>query len=161
MLEQMMADQKAYLGRLQGFGRLDLQNQIEMVRVTTLSLIKEATEVLDLVPWKIHRQSLPTRARKEIIGEIVDCFKFCTNYLIIFGVTPAEFSKAWNAKTTLNNERLDKDAKTFLNGLTAREVENLKESLASERNARRRAEFELEQKEMQIEAMQKEIEGMK
>ena len=70
-----------------------------------LSMHKELDEVLDGVDWKEHRNEQGLQVRDNVIGELIDVQKFLWGLMQIWGVTPEEFSSAFQAKTFVVNER--------------------------------------------------------
>ena len=72
---------------------------------TCMQLIKEVTELLDCYPWKSER-SMVQATREVLLDELVDVFKFFMNLLILHGVLPEEFQRAYDEKSQRVEKRL-------------------------------------------------------
>ena len=73
--------------------------------VVCMEVIKEMTEVLDCMPWKLSRE-MDAKPREELLEEMVDVFNFFMRLLYVHRVTSEEFEQAWEKKRKKVEERL-------------------------------------------------------
>ena len=66
--------------------RNDKNRLVKWNKEYILALIAEATEVLNEVDWKMHKQmDLPTDARERLLEESIDVMKFLLGLMIVNG----------------------------------------------------------------------------
>ena len=66
--------------------------------IFTTHLAHEVHELMDTVPWKLHRVQRPMR-RTDLVEEAVDCAKLLINVLLLHGVTQEEFQRMFHDKS--------------------------------------------------------------
>ena len=96
--------------QIKGYGNhLDKYNLEERESYTKDSIfcgIKEFTEVLDAINWKVHKKTRFNPKPKVIREEIVDCFKFLLNIALAWGITSDDLYEAFNLVTKRNWDRI-------------------------------------------------------
>lgn len=83
---------------------LSEQDRTQLTREYIESLHSELVEVLNNLDWKRHRHIRPG-ARDNLIEEMIDVQKFLWGMMQINGVTPAEFTSAFNRKSEIVEQR--------------------------------------------------------
>ena len=68
-------------------------------------MIAECQELMDCRPWMLHKKP-PAMSKYTTTTEMVDVFKFLLNLMILHGVTPTEFSAAFNQKSLVVEDRI-------------------------------------------------------
>jgi hypothetical protein len=72
-----------------------------------LALIAEATEVLNEVDWKMHKEMhLPTDARHRLLEESIDVMKFLLGLMIVNGFSKEDIYDMFIAKSKIVEKRL-------------------------------------------------------
>ncbi len=72
-----------------------------------LALIAEATEVLNEVDWKMHKDmKLPIDARDRLLEESIDVMKFLMGLMIVNGFSCNEIYSMFKAKSAVVEKRL-------------------------------------------------------
>ena len=72
-----------------------------------LALIAEATEVLNEVDWKMHKQmDLPTDARERLLEESIDVMKFLLGLMIVNGFSLDDIYNMFKSKSQVVEKRL-------------------------------------------------------
>jgi NTP pyrophosphatase (non-canonical NTP hydrolase) len=75
--------------------------------ISCTQLAKEVLEVLDCVNWKFERDDPKlNKSREELIEELVDVFNFWMKLMHTHKVSLEEFSRAWEKKKLIIEERL-------------------------------------------------------
>lgn len=87
------------------FDRQTLSQKIQMTKDHVLHGMSEFTELLDEVKWKTWLTTQAPPDVSSLTEEAVDVFKFVLNILLTWGVTPAEFVKAFDRKSEVNIQR--------------------------------------------------------
>lgn len=87
------------------FDRQTLGQKIQMTKDHVLHGMSEFTELLDEVKWKTWLTTQAPPDVNSLTEEAVDVFKFVLNILLTWGVTPADFVKAFDRKSEVNIQR--------------------------------------------------------
>jgi len=80
-----------------------------VVKDYILHLIKEATEVLDEISWRMHRKSKEFVNRENVLEELVDVNKFNIGLMQILGFTLPEYRDAFIRKSLVVQQRFDQE----------------------------------------------------
>lgn len=72
-----------------------------------IHLIKEATEVLDEVSFKMHRKGKGAVDRDNVLEELVDVSKFLFGWMQIWGFTWDDFREEFKRKSMVVDQRFD------------------------------------------------------
>ncbi len=74
-----------------------------------IHLIKEATEVLDELSFKMHRSGKGAIDRSNVIEELVDCQKFLWGWMQVWGVDYDEFVEEFKRKSMVVEQRFTQE----------------------------------------------------
>jgi dimeric dUTPase (all-alpha-NTP-PPase superfamily) len=81
------------------------EEKIRFTKENILALHRELGEVLNEIPWKIHRANEKNYDLENIQEELIDCFKFFMNVCIIWGMTPETFVEVFMKKSEIVKQR--------------------------------------------------------
>lgn len=95
------------------------EQKILLTKEYILSIHRELGEVLNVIPWKLHRANKKEYDREHLQEELIDCFKFLLNVCILHGMTPESFEKIFFAKSALVEKR-------YIEEMRSSSVEQLK-----------------------------------
>ena len=84
---------------------LDFDQKQTMTKEYVLHMLSEANSLLDQVNWKMHHKKEVSVKRSDLILEIIDVWKYLLSIAIIWDVTPEEFYKAFDEKSSLVEQR--------------------------------------------------------
>ena len=79
-----------------------------------IHLIKETTEVLDELSFKMHRAGKDSIDRANVIEEMIDVQKFLWGWMQVWGVSWGEFCEEFKRKSTVVSQRFEQE-QTFPN----------------------------------------------
>lgn len=108
-LRAMVQEQKDFQ---KNFFDLDTMTDEEKVRHTKeniLALHRELGEVLNEIPWKIHRANKKDYDLKLIHEELIDCLKFLLNVCIIWGMGEEELYDGFMNKSAIVRQRFENE----------------------------------------------------
>lgn len=74
-----------------------------------IHLIKETTEVLDELSFKMHRAGKDSVDRANVIEEMIDVQKFLWGWMQVWGVTWEEFTEEFKRKSTVVDQRFEQE----------------------------------------------------
>jgi len=79
----------------------------EFAQALVLHLHVEVSELLDAIggPWKTHVASCVGPRKSQVLSEVVDIVKLSTEVAMVYGVTSAEFEKAFVDKSRVVDQR--------------------------------------------------------
>tara|TARA_B100001939_G_C16676658_1_gene502611 strand:- start:305 stop:682 length:378 start_codon:yes stop_codon:yes gene_type:complete len=87
--------------------RNDKNRLVKWNKEYILALIAEATEVLNEVDWKMHKQmDLPTDARERLLEESIDVMKFLLGLMIVNGFSLDDIYNMFKSKSQVVEKRL-------------------------------------------------------
>ena len=87
--------------------RNDKNRLVKWNKEYILALIAEATEVLNEVDWKMHKQmDLPTDARERLLEESIDVMKFLLGLMIVNGFSLDDIYSMFKSKSQVVEKRL-------------------------------------------------------
>ena len=87
--------------------RNDKSRLVKWNKEYILALIAEATEVLNEVDWKMHKQmDLPTDARERLLEESIDVMKFLLGLMIVNGFSLDDIYNMFKSKSQVVEKRL-------------------------------------------------------
>tara|TARA_R100000742_G_C4250700_1_gene69053 strand:+ start:29 stop:406 length:378 start_codon:yes stop_codon:yes gene_type:complete len=87
--------------------RSDKNSLVKWNKEYILALIAEATEVLNEVDWKMHKQmDLPTDARERLLEESIDVMKFLLGLMIVNGFSLDDIYNMFKTKSSVVEKRL-------------------------------------------------------
>ena len=74
-----------------------------------LLMIKEVTEILDEINYKLHVRNKKSVNKEKIIEELVDTFKYLLNLMLIMGIEPFEFERKYAEKHKQIEQKINKN----------------------------------------------------
>ena len=87
--------------------RSDKNRLVKWNKEYILALIAEATEVLNEVDWKMHKQmNLPNDARERLLEESIDVMKFLLGLMIVNGFSLDDIYSMFKTKSKVVEKRL-------------------------------------------------------
>tara|TARA_B100000902_G_scaffold3001_1_gene3819 strand:+ start:1582 stop:1959 length:378 start_codon:yes stop_codon:yes gene_type:complete len=87
--------------------RSDKNSLVKWNKEYILALIAEATEVLNEVDWKMHKQmDLPNDARERLLEESIDVMKFLLGLMIVNGFSLDDIYNMFKTKSQVVEKRL-------------------------------------------------------
>ena len=87
--------------------RSDKSRLVKWNKEYILALIAEATEVLNEVDWKMHKQmDLPNDARERLLEESIDVMKFLLGLMIVNGFSLDDIYSMFKHKSKVVEKRL-------------------------------------------------------
>ena len=87
--------------------RSDKNSLVKWNKEYILALIAEATEVLNEVDWKMHKQmNLPNDARERLLEESIDVMKFLLGLMIVNGFSLDDIYSMFKTKSKVVEKRL-------------------------------------------------------
>ena len=87
--------------------RSDKSRLVKWNKEYILALIAEATEVLNEVDWKMHKQmDLPNDARERLLEESIDVMKFLLGLMIVNGFSLDDIYNMFKSKSKVVEKRL-------------------------------------------------------
>jgi len=81
------------------------EEKIALSKEYILSMHRELGEVLNIMPWKLHRANEKDYNKEHLQEELIDCFKFLLNVCILHGMTPESFEKLFFEKSAIVEKR--------------------------------------------------------
>lgn len=104
-LQHMWSRQASFNKNFVDLDHLDFDKKQEMTKEYVLHMLSEANSLLDGVNWKIHHKKELSVKRSDLILEMIDVWKYLLSIALIWGVTPEEFSQAFDEKSALVEQR--------------------------------------------------------
>jgi len=83
------------------------EEKIKFSKEFILSMHRELGEVLNVMPWKLHRANEMEYDIEHLQEELIDCFKFLMNVCIIHGMDAEKFAKTFYYKTAVVDKRYE------------------------------------------------------
>lgn len=102
MLHQQSDFQQGELDRLFPKGDWD---KTQLHHALCSHMIAEAQELMDTQPWYLHKKPQAS-TRYATVTEMVDCFKWLLNLLVLHGVSAAEFQTTFEEKSFVVKDRI-------------------------------------------------------
>lgn len=106
-LDQIFKEQKDFQYFFYDLDKLTQKEKVERTKEFILCAHRELGEILNLLPWKSHRNiyqntNINIYALSE---EAIDCFKFMLNIFLIWGIDADKFKEIFDKKSKIVRER--------------------------------------------------------
>ena len=108
-LDKIFKEQKRFLMNFIDPSILTEEEKIKYTKEYILSIHRELGEILDTIPWKLHRKNEVVKSEANITEEIVDCFKFLLNLCLIWDIDDVKFSKEFDRKSRVVWQRFNQE----------------------------------------------------
>ena len=82
----MFERQKEFQANFYNIDNLTEEQKIKLTKEFILSMHRELGEILNIIPWKVHRQNNKNYDVNELHEEIIDTFKFMLNLCLIWSI---------------------------------------------------------------------------
>ena len=97
--------QKDFQKKLYDIDNLSEDDKIKYTKEFILCIHRELGEVLNVIPWKLHRKNNKVYSTDELKEELIDTTKFLLNLFLIWGVDDKEFDELFEKKSKIVEER--------------------------------------------------------
>lgn len=111
----MFKEQKKFLANFINLESLTEDEKVKFSKEYILSIHRELGEVLDTIPWKLHRKNEVVKSKANIAEEIIDCFKFLLNLCLIWKIDDDKFVKEFYRKSTVVWQRYNQEILNVIN----------------------------------------------
>lgn len=108
-MKRIFEEQKDFLKYFFDPENISETDKIKFTKEHILAIHKELSEVLDTIPWKLHRRNDEVKSKTNTIEEIIDCFKFLINLCIIWGIDDEKFINEFKRKTMVVRQRYNQE----------------------------------------------------
>jgi uncharacterized HAD superfamily protein len=108
-LEKIFKEQKAFLKNFIDPDNLSEEDKIKYTKEYILSIHRELGEILDTIPWKLHRKKEILKSDANTAEEIIDCFKFLLNLCLIWKIDDEKFFKEFERKSMVVWQRYNQE----------------------------------------------------
>lgn len=108
-LEKIFDRQKEFQKNFYDVDNLTEEQKIKLTKEFILCMHRELGEVLNIIPWKAHRQNSKQYNVKELHEEIIDTFKFMLNLCLIWGIDATQFNQLFLDKSEIVERRYRKE----------------------------------------------------
>ncbi len=106
MLEYILERQKKFQERFFDVGSLTHDEKIKWTKEFILCMHQELAEVMNTLSWKSYHTYLRAYSVNDTQEEIIDCFKFLLNLMIIWEMDPEKILKQFKEKSDIVEERI-------------------------------------------------------
>lgn len=104
-LQQIWAKQKEFQKHFFNPDAVSEEERIVLSKEYILSMHRELGEVLNIMPWKLHRANEKQYDQARLQEELIDCFKFLLNVCILHEMTPESFEELFYKKSEIVEKR--------------------------------------------------------
>ena len=108
-LKEIFKEQKDFQKYFYDPDNVSEEDKIKFTKEYILAIHKELGEILDTMPWKLHRKEDKAKLDHNTIEEIIDCFKFLLNLCIIWGIDADIFVKEFFRKSMVVRQRYNQE----------------------------------------------------
>jgi len=104
-LQQIWEKQKSFQLNFFDPENISEEERIKLTKEYILSVHRELGEILNVIPWKLHRANTKEYNKEHVQEEIIDTFKFLLNICILQGLTPESFEELFYKKSEIVEKR--------------------------------------------------------
>jgi len=108
-LKDIFKEQKEFQKYFYNPDDISLEDKIKFTKEYILSIHRELGEVLNTIPWKLHRKEDKPISEANLTEEIIDCFKFLLNLCIIWSIDDEKFITEFFRKTSVVKQRYQQE----------------------------------------------------
>lgn len=101
--------QKDFQKNFYDLENLSEEDKIKFTKEFILSMHRELGEVLNEIPWKLHRANSDDYSVEHVQEELIDVQKFLLNLFLIWGMTPETFYDLFMKKSAIVQARYDSE----------------------------------------------------
>lgn len=111
-LHKMFVEQKEFQKNFYNPDDISEADRIKLSKEFILSVHRELGEVLNEMPWKLHRAgNVQTHDTAHIQEELIDCLKFMMNLFIVWGMSEDDVYNMFMSKSKVVKDRYDEEKK--------------------------------------------------
>ena len=110
-LEKIFKEQKSFQYHFYDPDSLAEKEKIYFSKEFILCMHRELGEILNVIPWKIHRKNKKKYNPDYLKEELIDCFKYLINLCLIWQVDSKELYKLFLKKSKVVKERYKNEQK--------------------------------------------------
>jgi len=104
-LQRIWEKQKSFQKNFFDPENISEEERIKLTKEYILSVHRELGEILNVIPWKLHRANTKEYNKEHVQEEIIDTFKFLLNICILQGLTPESFEELFYKKSEIVEKR--------------------------------------------------------
>lgn len=108
-LKDVFTEQKEFQKYFYDPDNTDIDEKIKFTKEYILSIHRELGEVLNTLPWKLHRKEDKEISIQNLNEEIIDCFKFLLNLCIIWNIDHEKFVNEFFRKSMVVRQRYNQE----------------------------------------------------
>ena len=108
-LKEIFKEQKDFQKYFYNPDNISDEDKIKFTKEYILAIHKELGEILDTIPWKLHRKEDKAKLDHNTIEEIIDCFKFLLNLCVVWGIDADIFTKEFFRKSMVVRQRYNQE----------------------------------------------------
>ena len=108
-LKEIFKDQKEFQKHFYDPDNISDEDKVKFTKEYVLSIHRELGEILDTLPWKLHRKEDKVKLDHNTSEEIIDCFKFLLNLCIIWDIDADKFVKEFFRKSIVVRQRYNQE----------------------------------------------------
>lgn len=106
MLKSIIDRQKKFQTNFFDIDSLSNEDKLKWTKEFVLCLHQELSEVMNSIDWKSYHTYDKTYSVDNTKEELVDCFKFLLNLMILWNMDENELVKLFNTKSDIVEQRL-------------------------------------------------------
>ena len=103
----MIAEQKDFQKNFFNPDSMTEEEKIKYTKENILAMHRELGEVLNEIPWKIHRANSKEYSIEHVQEELIDCYKFLLNVCIIWGMDGDKLYELFMEKSKIVRQRFE------------------------------------------------------
>lgn len=108
-LQQIFERQKEFQKNFYDVDTMSEEQQIQLTKEFILCMHRELGEILNIIPWKIHRENKKEYDINELHDEIIDTFKYLLNLCLIWKIDNTKMVELFINKSKIVEERYRKE----------------------------------------------------
>lgn len=108
-LTKIWETQREFQKNFYDLENLSEEDKIKLTKEFILSMHRELGEVLNEIPWKLHRANSQDYSIEHVQEELIDVQKFLMNLFLIWGMTPETFYDTFMKKSAIVQARYDEE----------------------------------------------------
>lgn len=109
ILQQIWNRQKKFQKNFYDPDTISEKNKIAYTKEFILCIHRELGEVLNIIPWKLHRKNNKKYDIFHLREELIDCFKYLLNICLLHGMTAKSFQETFFKKSKIVETRYEKE----------------------------------------------------
>jgi len=108
-LQNIFQKQKEFQLNFYNPDNMSEEQKINLTKEFILCMHRELGEILNIIPWKLHRKNTKQYNVDDLKEEIIDCFKYLLNLCLIWNLDSSSFENLFYNKSKIVEERYKKE----------------------------------------------------